>query len=288
LEREENYNGLGVVMIKLKDLLFERYSIKPQDLVSVKNKYGVSNFKNMIKGGIDKNSKLDDNMKLYLKDLIDGKVNMKKYPIEHPTFFNEVEKDFGEVLGSIYVANNGKIEFPTSLTFPLVDFLVHDKNKIRQYSAKGGKSTSNTMKIKDIANIIDNNTEYYSLYKDTFTYYVMDILNQSSVKDAALNLADVLNISYDKNKQDDGHERYRVEKEVINYLNKEIDKFNKMINSILTIDYVMTKINSKTGNSTITIKSAKNIGIKFRSKNNAPTTHKPQGRWKDKIGFQVR
>jgi hypothetical protein len=275
-------------MIKLKELLFERYSIKPQDLVSVKNKYGVSNFKNMIKGGIDKNSKLDDNMKLYLKDLIDGKVNMKKYPIEHPTFFNEVEKDFGEVLGSIYVANNGKIEFPTSLTFPLVDFLVHDKNKIRQYSAKGGKSTSNTMKIKDIANIIDNNTEYYSLYKDTFTYYVMDILNQSSVKDAALNLADVLNISYDKNKQDDGHERYRVEKEVINYLNKEIDKFNKMINSILTIDYVMTKINSKTGNSTITIKSAKNIGIKFRSKNNAPTTHKPQGRWKDKIGFQVR
>jgi len=275
-------------MIKLKDLLFERYSIKPQDLVSVKNKYGVSNFKNMIKGGIDKNSKLDDNMKLYLKDLIDGKVNMKKYPIEHPTFFNEVEKDFGEVLGSIYVANNGKIEFPTSLTFPLVDFLVHDKNKIRQYSAKGGKSTSNTMKIKDIANIIDNNTEYYSLYKDTFTYYVMDILNQSSVKDAALNLADVLNISYDKNKQDDGHERYRVEREVINYLNKEIDKFNKMINSILTIDYVMTKINSKTGNSTITIKSAKNIGIKFRSKNNAPTTHKPQGRWKDKIGFQVR
>ncbi len=275
-------------MIKLKELLFERYSIKPQDLVSVKNKYGVSNFKNMIKGGIDKNSKLDDNMKLYLKDLIDGKVNMKKYPIEHPTFFNEVEKDFGEVLGSIYVANNGKIEFPTSLTFPLVDFLVHDKNKIRQYSAKGGKSTSNTMKIKDIANIIDNNTEYYSLYKDTFTYYVMDILNQSSVKDAALNLADVLNISYDKNKQDDGHERYRVEREVINYLNKEIDKFNKMINSILTIDYVMTKINSKTGNSTITIKSAKNIGIKFRSKNNAPTTHKPQGRWKDKIGFQVR
>ena len=275
-------------MIKLKDLLFERYSIKPQDLVSVKNKYGVSNFKNMIKGGIDKNSKLDDNMKLYLKDLIDGKVNMKKYPIEHPTFFNEVEKDFGEVLGSIYVANNGKIEFPTSLTFPLVDFLVHDKNKIRQYSAKGGKSTSNTMKIKDIANIIDNNTEYYSLYKDTFTYYVMDILNQSSVKDAALNLADVLNISYDKNKQDDGHERYRVEREVINYLNKEIDKFNKMINSILTIDYVMTKINSKTGNSTITIKSAKNIGIKFRSKNNAPTPHKPQGRWKDKIGFQVK
>ncbi len=275
-------------MIKLKDLLFERYSIKPQDLVSVGNAYGVSNFKSMMKGGIDKNSKLDNNMKLYLKDLIDGKVNMKKYPIEHPTFFNEVEKDFGEVLGSIYVANNGKIEFPTSLTFPLVDFLVHDKNKIRQYSAKGGKSTSNTMKIKDIANIIDNNTEYYSLYKDTFTYYVMDILNQSSVKDAALNLADVLNISYDKNKQDDGHERYRVEKEVINYLNKEIDKFNKMINSILTIDYVMTKINSKTGNSTITIKSAKNIGIKFRSKNNAPTTHKPQGRWKDKIGFQVR
>ncbi len=275
-------------MIKLKDLLNERYSIKPQDLVSVKNKYGVYNFKNMIKVGIDKNSKLDDNMKLYLKDLIDGKVNMKQYPIENTTFFNEVEKDFGEVLGSIYVANNGKIEFPTSLTFPLVDFLVHDKNKIRQYSAKGGKSTSNTMKIKDIANIIDNNTEYYSLYKDTFTYYVMDILNQSSVKDAALNLADVLNISYDKNKQDDGHERYRVEREVINYLNKEIDKFNKMINSILTIDYVMTKINSKTGNSTITIKSAKNIGIKFRSKNNAPTAHKPQGRWKDKIGFQVR
>ena len=275
-------------MIKLKDLLFERYSIKPQDLVSVKNKYGVSNFKNMIKGGIDKNSKLDDNMKLYLKDLIDGKVNMKKYSIKNTTFFNEVEKDFGEALGSIYVAKGGKIEFPTSLTFPLVDFLIHDKNKIRQYSAKGGKSTSNTMKIKDIANIIDNNTEYYSLYKDTFTYYVMDILNQSSVKDAALNLADVLNISYDKNKQDDGHERYRVEKEVINYLNKEIDKFNKMINSILTIDYVMTKINSKTGNSTITIKSAKNIGIKFRSKNNAPTTHKPQGRWKDKIGFQVR
>ena len=168
-------------MIKLKDLLNEIYSLKPQDLVSVKNMYGVSGFKSKIKTGIDKNSKLDDNMKLYLKDLIDGKVNMKKYPIENKTFFNEVEKDFGEVLGAIYVANGGSIEFPTSLTFPLVDFLVHDKNKIRQYSAKGGKSTSNTMKIKDIANIINNNTEYHNLYKNTFPYYVMDILNQSLI-----------------------------------------------------------------------------------------------------------
>ena len=140
-------------MIKLKDLIKEVYSIKHKDLVSVKNMYGVSGFKSKIKTGIDKNSKLDNNMKLYLKDLIDGKVNMKKYSIKNTTFFNEVEKDFGEVLGAIYVANGGSIEFPTSLTFPLVDFLVHDKNKIRQYSAKGGKSTSNTMKIKDIANI---------------------------------------------------------------------------------------------------------------------------------------
>ena len=54
-------------MIKLKDLLNEIYSLKPQDLVSVKNMYGVSGFKSKIKTGIDKNSKLDDNMKLYLK-----------------------------------------------------------------------------------------------------------------------------------------------------------------------------------------------------------------------------
>ena len=73
-------------MIKLKDLLNEIYSLKPQDLVSVKYMYGVSGFKSKIKTGIDKNSKLDDNMKLYLKDLIDGKVNMKKYPIENQNF----------------------------------------------------------------------------------------------------------------------------------------------------------------------------------------------------------
>ena len=30
------------------------------------------------------------------------------------------------------------------------------------------------------------------------------------------------------------------------------------------------------------------IDIYFRTKNNAPTDHKPEGRWKDKIGFQVK
>ena len=273
-------------MIKLKDLITEAYKLKPQDLMTGLANVSVSAFKRGLKSGIMANGLLDQNMKLYLSDLLDNKVNLKKYPINDKRFFNEVEKDFGEALGAIYVASSGKIEFPVSLSFPLVDFLIHDGNKIRQYSAKGGKATSNTVKVKDITKIIDTNSQYKKLYKDSFEYYIMNIINQSSVKNAALNLADALDISYDKNKEDDAHERYRVEKEVINFLNNNIEKFNNMINSILTIDYVMTKINSN-GTAAVKTKSASNISIKFRSKNNAPTSHKPEGRWKDKIGYQV-
>ena len=65
------------------------------------------------------------------------------------------------------------------------------------------------------------------------------------------------------------------------------NKFKEMINSVLTIDYVIVKID-KNFRPTIQVKNAKDIDIYFRTKNNAPTDHKPEGRWKDKIGFQVK
>lgn len=81
-----------------------------------------------------------------------------------------------------------------------------------------------------------------------------------------------MGLRYNKRKQDDGHERYKIEKQVINYLNKEKNKFKEMINSVLTIDYVIVKID-KNFRPTIQVKNAKDIDIYFRTKNNA--TNRP-------------
>ena len=274
-------------MIKLSNLL-EVYDIEPKKLGVTGKKLKSGQLKKIVKSNLS--SKLDNDMKSYIIHILNSIGLLTSYDgfkVDNNVFKNEVEKNFGEIIAALELSNGGLIEFPTSSTFPMIDFIIHDTDKIRQYSVKSGKAATNTLKVKDIIKIIDSNKSYQELYKNSFPYYVMDILNQSSVKDSALNIADAMGLRYNKRKQDDGHERYKIEKQVINYLNKEKDKFKEMINSVLTIDYVIVKID-KNFRPTIQVKNAKDIDIYFRTKNNAPTDHKPEGRWKDKIGFQVK
>ena len=274
-------------MIKLSNLL-EVYDIEPKKLGVTGRKLKSGQLKKIVKSNLS--SKLDDNMKSYIIHILNSiglLTSYDNFKVDNNVFKNEVEKNFGEIIAALELSDGGLIEFPTSSTFPMIDFIIHDTDKIRQYSVKSGKAATNTLKVKDIIKIIDSNKSYQELYKNSFTYYVMAILNQSSVKDSALNIADAMGLRYNKRKQDDGHERYKIEKQVINYLNKEKNKFKEMINSVLTIDYVIVKID-KNFRPTIQVKNAKDIDIYFRTKNNAPTDHKPEGRWKDKIGFQVK
>ena len=274
-------------MIKLSNLL-EVYDIEPKKLGVTGKKLKSGQVKKIVKSNLS--SKLDDDMKSYIIHILNSIGLLTSYDgfkVDNNVFKNEVEKNFGEIIAALELSNGGLIEFPTSSTFPMIDFIIHDTDKIRQYSVKSGKAATNTLKVKDIIKIIDSNKSYQELYKNSFPYYVMDILNQSSVKDAALNIADAMGLRYNKRKQNDGHERYKIEKRVIDYLNKEKVKFQEMINSVLTIDYVIVKID-KNLRPTIQVKNAKDIDIYFRTKNNAPTDHKPEGRWKDKIGFQVK
>tara|TARA_R110001599_G_scaffold258371_1_gene458627 strand:+ start:24 stop:860 length:837 start_codon:yes stop_codon:yes gene_type:complete len=278
---------MGLEMIKLLTLL-EVYDLEPKKLGIAGKKLKSGQLKKIVKSNLS--GKLDSNMKSYITHILNSIGLLATYgdfKIDNTIFKNEVEKNFGEIIAALELSNGGLIEFPSSSTFPMIDFIIHDKDKIRQYSVKSAKAATNTLKVKDIIKIIDSDKSYHNLYKNSFPYYVMDILNQSSVKDAALNIADTLGLKYNKRKQDDGHERYKIEKQVVDYLNKEKNKFKRMINSVLTIDYVIVKID-KNFRPIIQTKNAKDIDIYFRTKNNAPTDHKPEGRWKDKIGFQVK
>ncbi|HPM74222.1 MAG TPA: hypothetical protein PLA71_00705 [Saccharofermentans sp.] len=260
----------------------EGLKVKPQDFEGVVGKeYDVKTFVSNVMNSIDNRIDLPEKVKMFLKAAVEATTtgSSREYATlakELGSDLAQVEKNFGEILAAIEAAKqtrNGYIFIPEAGNYPLIDFMIRTKDGDKKYSVKADASTTNVIKLKDIADLFQNKNDEISK--------IIEILSTSSIKMAPYDLADMFGIKYDSSNMDDGAQRYAIEKAAISVLNgdKYVKIFEKTINEFLKVKYVM--VNLRGSKPSFSIKEGSDLKVKFRSKNST-------NGWKDRIGLQIK
>jgi len=274
----------------------ENLSIKPQNVLKslLDTEATAQQIVSVVKNSVNE---IDEplGLKEYLTDLLDfsyrGKKmkKMEEYGEISKNSLAQVEKNYGEILGALWVASkeSGKIMFPGKGNYPLIDFLFVKADETIKYSSKGGSSAvTNTIAPKDILNYINAKKEYDVFksgeYKDV--YDLLTIINDNTILDMPKRLADFFKIKYDENEIDADPEKWMIlTRDLVKKLNEDkyLKLVNEMVNSILTVDYIITVLMKNPIKPDFIIKSGKEVNVAFRDKNSA--RHR-----RDKIGLQIK
>lgn len=181
-------------------------SLKPQSFGVVGPAFQLQAYKAKLLDTIESRTDLDGPLKSYLRLLVEywsgtaaaGAKIKKLYPaIKDIIPINDINKDFGEVLGPLAVIKHGilagtgqkvtatsPIFIPVRPNEPLMDYKVGDV----VISAKSG-TTTNTVKPPDILGLLAKNPAKKRLYANTKEYKVLEILTANSIKQGAVEAA---------------------------------------------------------------------------------------------------
>jgi len=175
-------------------------SLKPQAFNVVGPSLQFATYKSRVLAALDERTDLTGPVKSYLRLLVEHWSGMataaKKITALYPAVkdqipINDVNKDFGEVLGPLAVlkhnvlagtghkvTTNSAIFIPVRPNEPLMDYKVGDV----VISAKSGVTT-NTVKGKDILDLLAKKTALVNKYKASKEYKVLEILTTNSTLD---------------------------------------------------------------------------------------------------------
>lgn len=144
-------------------------------------------YENTIKDGLEK-SNISKGLREYLISLLKFqenpsavKENFMKYKGEINT--KEVAKDFGEVLGPLYITRlrHGRILFPIRANYELFDFFVEDNTHTHGFSSKAMGTPSNTLApYLIIDNLAKMDSKKLTSPKEKHVLEVLRILASSS------------------------------------------------------------------------------------------------------------
>lgn len=178
-------------------------SLKPQTFNVGETKYTFSTYRKTVLESIEENKRLNGNLKTYLFSLFDhysgGSTSQQQVKnifdnIKDEIPINDINKDFGEVLGPVAIIQKGllktkkilldkgsvRIYVPSRPNEPLMDYgLIKDDI---QYiiSAKSGKTT-NVVKPSDILSLLAKNPKKINKWKKTKEYILLQILSENSI-----------------------------------------------------------------------------------------------------------
>ena len=177
-------------------------SLKPQSFNVKDRKYPVALYKSTVKEAIEEHQKLSGNLKTYLSMLFDYYSNGTTTKQAVTSFFNKVKgnlpindinKDFGEVLGPVALAIKGvvnkrglkftpaaQVYVPERPNEPLMDYALYQGNKTFIISAKSG-TTTNVVKPGDIISLINRDPAKVKKWKNTNEYKVLNILADNNI-----------------------------------------------------------------------------------------------------------
>lgn len=190
-------------------------NLKPQAF-GIKDtiEYGIDAYVKQVRLGLE-DSALPTKLKAYLLALVEyyckeiTQTELAKYDVsDFPV--NDIEKDFGEVLGPIALINysdvakkkgieldrQSKIFVPSRPNEPLMDYKMIGKKRSYLVSAKT-QGTSNTVKPKDILELLAKDPEVLKKWKKTKEYAVLDILADSKYNTIQAPLAVAFQLSKD-------------------------------------------------------------------------------------------
>lgn len=177
-------------------------SLKPQAFDVGETKYSFSLYKNTIMKSISERkdlsgplrSYLDALMKFYTGGNVSQSVITKIYQANKDNMpLNDINKDFGEVLGPIAILhlgllrqkrinvnkNSAKIYVPSRPNEPLMDYALIEGDTQYTISAKSG-TTTNVVKPSDIISLLGKNPKKLKKWSSTKEYQLLQILSENN------------------------------------------------------------------------------------------------------------
>ena len=164
-------------------------SLKPQTFNIGDTKYTFSEYRRQVIESIEENKRLSGELRSYLYAIFDYYSGGSTTPLQVKKIFEEVQdsipindinKDFGEVLGSVAILQFGllkkaritlsksscKIYVPLRPNEPLMDYGIINGDTQYVISAKSGKST-NVVKPRDVIDLLKKNDEKFKKWSNT-------------------------------------------------------------------------------------------------------------------------
>jgi|TARA_B100000085_G_scaffold275004_1_gene292376 hypothetical protein len=180
-------------------------NLKPQKFGIGETKYNIEDFVDLVLTSIEERQDLKPELKTYLEALILYFTNFESLSYLESAYlsslpFNEIKKDFGEILGPIAIIKQGllgsngisipnnkitKIYMPSRPNEPLMDYSIIDRKKTYIISAKSG-TTTNVVKPKDIIDLLKKSPTKLRAYQNTQQYKILNKLADNGIVDGAI------------------------------------------------------------------------------------------------------
>lgn len=197
-------------------------SLKPKYFSNVINvKLNRGNYITNLINDIDERKDLPPELKSYLKLLTDNvsgvnnettlKNLYKKHSTIISTYIKNINKDFAELLGPLYLMDKNplskvnvvikktdKIFLPETGNYPLVDFMCGPSNNMYQFSSKIMDKVTNVVKPVDIIALIKSNETTYKKWQNTDQFKILKILNDNTMASGSLMVGMYLKKKYKK------------------------------------------------------------------------------------------
>lgn len=178
-------------------------SLKPQAFGVGEQKYLFSTYKSTIQKSIETRKDLSPELRSYLAVLLDyhagGSTSKQKIQnlfqqVKSSIPLNDINKDFGEVIGPIAILEQGlfrksklslnkgssRIYVPSRPNEPLMDYAIISGDRQYTISAKSG-TTTNVVKPPDILTLLAKNPKKLKVWSKTKEYMILQTLAQESI-----------------------------------------------------------------------------------------------------------
>lgn len=178
-------------------------SLKPQAFGVKETKYSFAEYTKVVSSTIEERKDISSELKTYLSALFNHYATGKPSKAEVTKIYNKVKdnipindinKDFGEVLGPVAILANkllqskkisltkttAKIYVPERPNEPLMDYGIIQGNKQIVVSAKSG-TTTNVVKPPDILMLLKKNSKSEKKWKDKKEYKLLQKLSEESI-----------------------------------------------------------------------------------------------------------
>ena len=178
-------------------------SLKPQAFNVGETKYSFAQYKKIVSDSISERKNLSPDLKAYLGALFDhysgggtkkDQVTKIFKKVKDNLPMNDINKDFGEVLGPVAVIHENflkdkkitlskttsKIYVPARPNEPLMDYAIISGTNQYTISAKSG-TTTNVVKPPDIINLLAKDPAILKKWKSTKEYKLLEMLATNSI-----------------------------------------------------------------------------------------------------------
>lgn len=177
-------------------------SLKPQAFGVREKKYRIAEYSKIVADYIEDRKDLSPQLRTYLSAVFDyyatgkttkGEVTKIYNSVKTDIPINDINKDFGEVLGpvacyklqlfkskGITLTNQLEVYMPERPNEPLMDYGLYDGKKQYVISAKSG-TTTNTVKPGDILDLLKKNPAKVSKWRDTKEWKLLQMLAENSI-----------------------------------------------------------------------------------------------------------